>query len=302
MTAFVHEVWWVARYEVGEGLRTRLFQLALLGYLGGIGVANWILVKILSQMEAGLATTMGLPPTERPGAMMNTLLADGRLNELIAPIVGGTDAATTLLTTPVAALWGGAAAMALLPVLLVFGASGSVAGEVQSRSIRYLACRTGRLQIGLGKLAGQLLLTLLAAALGVVLSVALTLTLMVGNDPVTLFTTLSIRTGWALAYAVPFAALALAASQVVANPNGARFLAAAVLFGMPILANQLDRLAGVDLVGRLCDMAGLFLATSNWVDLWSPDPATAGTAALRGLVLGILYFSVGFWRFNGRDL
>ena len=33
---------WVAVYELGEAVRTRLFQLVILAYLGGIGFSVWL--------------------------------------------------------------------------------------------------------------------------------------------------------------------------------------------------------------------------------------------------------------------
>ncbi|MES2639813.1 MAG: hypothetical protein V4850_10030 [Myxococcota bacterium] len=302
MSRFLADVWWVAVYELGEAVRTRLFQLVLLGYAGGIAAATWILVQILKSLEQTAAATLGVPATERPGAMMGTLLNNGELVRLVAGIVGSETNATKLLEEPLLGLWTGMASMALLPVVLLFSASGSIAAEVKSRSVRYLLCRTGRLQIGLGKLFGQLLIAAVAAVIGGVVAWGMGMTLMSGNAPIELALSILDRTARAAVWALPFAGLGLAASQWIPSPNGARVVAAGILLAMPIAAYWLAESAGITVIGRLADLAGMFIATSAWVDFWSLDLATFGGAVARSVVLAVLYYSLGHVVFARRDL
>ena len=51
MKRFWSDVWWVAVYELGEAVRTRLFQLVLLAYAGGIAASGTVLVLILKAAE-----------------------------------------------------------------------------------------------------------------------------------------------------------------------------------------------------------------------------------------------------------
>lgn len=292
----------VAAYELGEAARTRLFQLAILAYLSGVGFANWVFIRILREAEATVATQMGVPATERPGAMLGQLTQNGDLLELLGPLVGTRTAATALLSEPVLALWSGGTAMILLPLVLIFTASGSVAGEVRSRSIRYLLCRTGRLQIGLGKLAGQLLLGLVAAGLGVGLSWTMGMTLMVSQPPVEMATAMARHTALSCAYALPYAGMGLAISGLVPNPNGARAAAAVVFLALHIGAAWLDDYVGIDTIGRLADLARLFFAPTTWRAFWSVDPVVLGSALVHVAVLAIVYYAVGHLRFGTRDL
>lgn len=302
MSRFVADVWWVAVYELGEAVRTRLFQLVLLGYAGGIGAATWILVQILKSFEQTAAKTLGMPSTERPGAMMDTLLENGEVVRLVAGIVGSDVDATRLLEEPLLGLWTGMASMALLPVVLLFSASGSIAAEVKSRSVRYLSCRTGRLQIGLGKLFGQLLIAAVAAVIGGVVAWTMGMLLMTGNPPVALALSILDRTARAAVWALPFAGLGLAASQWIPSPNGARVVAAGVLLAMPIAAHWLQESVDVSLLGRLADLAGMFIATTAWTDFWSLDPGTFAGAVVRSIVLAVIYYSLGHVVFARRDL
>ena len=302
MKRFAADVWWVAVYELGEAVRTRLFQLVLLAYCGGIAGSTWVLVRILRRLEASVAEPLGVPATDRPGALMGALQADGKLADLVGGLVDSDTDITALLDEPLVAVWTGATSMGLLPLVLVFSASASIAAEVKSRSVRYLLCRTGRLQIGLGKLAGQLLVAVVAALLGAAVAWVLGMTLMVGNPPVEMAVALVGRTLRAVAWALPFAGLGLAASQWVANPNGARVLAAGLLFGMPIADGLLFTASGTDFLGRLADLGGMFLATSLWADFWTPDLGLLGATVVKALVLAVIYFASGYAVFTRRDL
>lgn len=302
MSRFGLDVLLVAAYELGEAVRTRLLQLVLLGYCGGIGMANLLFFAMLSEAERTLAESMGVPATERPGAMMAELLKNGRIEEMMGAMVGRGSDIAELLDRPVLALWTGAASMVLLPIVLLFSASGSVAGEVRSRSVRYLLCRTGRLQIGLGKLVGQLLLALVAALLGAAVSWVMGMTLMVGNPPVALAVELLVRTGRAALFALPYAGLGLAASQIVASPNGARFLAGGATLGVLWLGDWLGDHAGPDTLGRLADLGTLLLGGGLWSDLWATDPVSLPTAAARCAGIALAWTALGQAVFARKDL
>lgn len=302
MTRFWVDTWWVAVYELGEAVRTRLFQLVIVGWLGALGLANWILVEFLKEAEGSFASTLGVPRTEKPGAMIGELIKRGELVDFLAPLVGGRHSAETLLHEPIMGLWAAAATMAFLPVMLAFTASGSIAAEVKNRSIRYLACRTGRLQIGLGKLGGQLFLAGVAAALGIVLTVAMAETMMVQVPITELVLVLVDRTLRALAFAMPFAGLAMAVSMLVSNPNGARVLTAAAILAMRIVTRLLQDHVDDSIPGRLADIGTLFCANTTWADYWSSDPTILSAAVGRSFILAVVYFAAGHARFGTRDL
>jgi ABC-type transport system involved in multi-copper enzyme maturation permease subunit len=292
----------VGRYEVAEATRTRLFQLVIAGYLLGIGFADWALVQVLKEMEGALATQMGLPATERPGAMINTLRENGNLLELLRPLTGSEAAARALLDTPPLALWAGAAAMFLLPAVVVAATAGSVAAEVRSRSIRYLLVRTGRLSIGLGKLVGQLFVIALATLAGAVLSWAMGMVLTVGNAPLELATALLFRSACGILYALPYVGIGMGASMVVASPNGARLLAGLALVLSPSANWWLTKHSGTDFAGRLADLGTLLWPNHLWGAYWSGDPAEVAGAVLHGCILGTLWFALGFAVFQRRNL
>lgn len=301
MTRALLDVLYVAAYELGEAMRTRLLQLVLLGYCGGVAMSNMLFFAALSQAEASLAETMGVPPTERPGALVGELVKNGQLLDLIGPVVGG-GGGSELLQRPVLALWAGAVSMVLLPLVLLFSASGSIAAEVRTRSVRYLLCRTGRLQVGLGKLVGQLLLAAVAGALGALVTWGMGMTLMVGNPPGALALELLNRTARAAIFALPLAGMGLAASQWVSSPNGARFLGGLVALGTLWAGDWLGEHAGPDTLGRLADLGTLLLGEGLWTDLWATDLGSLQAAAARCVALAVAWYALGYAVFARRDL
>lgn len=302
MRRFAADTWHVAAYELGEATRTRLLQLILLAYLGAIGFGDYIFIRILREAEASVAAQMMVPATERPGAMLGQVLANGEMLNILGPLVGTKEAAKALFSEPLLALWAGGLAMIFLPLLMLFSASASVASEVRSRSIRYLLCRTGRLEIGLGKLVGQVLLACVAAGLGIALSMGMGTTMMVQQPPFAMLLALTRHTALACAYALPFAGLGLAISGLVPSPNGARAVAAVAYMAMQIGAALLDDYAGPSTLGRVADIARLFFASTAWQDLWSLDASVLAGAVGRCVILAVAYYAVGHIRFGTRDL
>lgn len=177
----------VATYEVQQALRKRLLLVLLLAYAAATGAGHWGYVQGLKELEGQAAMAMGVSRTERPGALIAELLTSSKLRRFLGDLVGDSGRLDALLDVPVLALWSGAVAMVLLPVFWRAGTSTTLSTELEIRSIRFLALRTERLTIVLGKLAGQVVMGVLAGLTGVVVTEIVGLTLMVQVPPLGLF-------------------------------------------------------------------------------------------------------------------
>jgi hypothetical protein len=271
----------------------------LLAYAGGVGFAGWLFVRVLREAERGVAEAMGVPPTDRPGALTGALLERGDIDAILGPLTGGR-VGIELLHEPLIALWAGAAAQALLPVVVLFTAAGSVGAQVSNRAIRYLACRTGRAQIGLGKLVGQLLVAGTAAVIGAAVVWVLAMVLMVEQPPVATAWALADRASRALAYTLPWCGIGMAVSMWVPSANAARAVAAVLFLAMNIGAGLLDELVDDSFAGRLADLGLLLLPPDTWSLFWTVGDAPAGVA--RCVVLGLAFYALGHARFARVDL
>lgn len=292
----------VAGYELAQARRTRLLQVLVLGYVAATGAAHWGFVQGLKEAERTVALAMGVPPTERPGAMIASVLASEDLSRFLTNVIGSESLLERLATAPVLAIWSGAVAMVLLPVFMLLGTSVSVAAEVENKSIRFLALRTERLPIVLGKGLGQLAMASIAALAGVAVTEVLGLTLMVQQPAVSLGVSALEHAGRALVYALPFAGLGLAVSQWVGRANPARALGVVALIGVVIANPWLEYHSSTHAIGRLADLLRTVLPGQGWTDMWQTDPVTFAVGAAKLIVVTLAWIAFGYLRFDRRDL
>jgi hypothetical protein len=88
----------------------------------------------------------------------------------------------------------------------------------------------------------------------------------------------------------------------VASPNGARFLAFGMFVGTPIATGLLKHWSGPDFLGRVADLAGLFLPLYGWFDFWSTAPGAFLVATAHAAGLAVIYAAAGQVVFARRDL
>lgn len=292
----------VAGYELAQAGRTRLLQVALLLYAAATGAAHWGFIQGLREAERSVAGAMGVPATEKPGALINKVLESEDLRQFLGSIVGSPQLLDRLIHEPVLGLWSGAVAMVLLPLLLVLGTSVSVATEVETHSIRFLALRTERLPIVFGKLVGQVLMAAVAALVGVAVTEVIGLTLMVQVPAAGLAISALHRAACALLYALPFAGLGLCVSQWVGRTNPARALAVVALLAVVIGSAWLQYVEAPTVAGQIAAVARGFLPGQGWMDVWQADPLPFAMGAARLVVLTIIWVALGYLRFDRRDL
>lgn len=292
----------IAWAEVVFSLRTRLLLLLSLVYVGAVGFANALLMLILHELETQLADTLGVPATRRPGAMMQQLLAGDQLTQMLSVFSEDTDYVQALLKIPILAIWAGGVATALLPPLVLLNAAGSVSTEVRSGSIRYLLCRADRSAIAIGKLLGQIGMGVFVALLGVLVTVLMGMTMMVGTDFGALVIGLLNLTGRAICYTLPYAGLGMGASLLLTSPNGARALAIGGFVGMPMLLALRGAWEDVTWLEMPLDMLSIFLAPTCWGPLWSLDWAEFAGGVGFAVALTMIYMAAGYARFTRKDL
>lgn len=298
--ASLRDTWLVARFEVLRAVRTwRALALVVLYVVATAGGA-WIFVHVLHTLESALADTLHVPPTAKPGALIDQLLKGKELPRMIGDMIGDQALVAQVLRYPVLAIFHLWESLVLIPFFAASAAAESIAIDLGSRTLRYEAVRTGRLELAMGRFAGQAGLTALASAVGVLGTFTVGMLAMVGNDPVVLLGALLWLTvrGWA--FALPFVGLGIAMSQWTASPNWARVLAIGGTAGSWIawgLCRWLERHhAGVvaDVLRQVLPqgwMLGLWHATPGWL-------LSAGVCA----GLGVVLVALGYLRFSRRDL
>jgi ABC-type transport system involved in multi-copper enzyme maturation permease subunit len=297
----MRDVWLVARFEVLRAIRTWRAVALLVLYAVASGGAAWLFTRLVWLLENTVARQLGVAETEIPGAMLDKLVASDTWREVVGAMVGAPHLVDRIVQIPPLAmfeLWFG---FLLVPFFAASASAECLAIDVQSRAIRYEALRTGRLELVLGRFAGQLALTFAATLLSVGVAWGVGLGFMIVERPVELL-------GWLVAFAprawvfsIPFVAIGVAASQVTASPAWARVLAIGGTAGSWILFG-LARWAEAEEWLPLASDLVLQVLPQGWLrGLWEPGAgwlaSGAACLALAGAVL-----AAGYVRFARRDL
>lgn len=294
------DIWLVARFELLRNLRTwRALALCLM-YLIATGGATYLFTRFIHELETALASTLGVPATETPGAMLDQLLKEESLQTAITRMVGDASTAQALLDLPILALFHLWIGMGLIPFLAAATSSESIVLDTANRAIRFETLRTGRVELVVGRYLGQLLLLMGASLLSILATFGVGMIYMVGNDPARLIAWLVIFTPRLWLVSLPYLGMGLAASQMTSSANMARVAAMSAVILSWILYGQANRWLE-DGGGVIWDVV-LQITPQVWMKgLWQPgvDWLSHGTVLV---LMGLAYMAVGLPVFLKRDL
>jgi ABC-type transport system involved in multi-copper enzyme maturation permease subunit len=291
----------VAWFEIHRAIRTWRALALIALYSVASGGAAWLFVRVVGMMENSLARQLSVAPTRTPGAMLSELVRSPMWRDVLEAMTGSPHLVEALVQVPPLALFDLWFGFLIVPFFAASASAECIAIDTASRAIRYEAQRTGRLELVLGRFAGQLVLTALAslASLGVVYATGLLL--MVGNEPLSLLGWLAWYAPRTLTYGVPFVAVGVAASQLTSSPAWARVMAVSAVAASWValgLARYAEIRPGW---GVLADVA-LQLLPQGWLrGLWEPGLGWLGSA-VACCAIGAATLCAGYLRFSQRDL
>ena len=290
----------VARFELLRAVRTWQALAVVVLYLVATAGSMRIFVAMIGAFETALAEQLGVPATDYPGAMLDRLIESAEFREVLAAMVGADRLVEHVLQYPILAvfhLWLG---ILLVPFLATFNSAESVSVDLRTRAVRFEVLRTGRLELVVGRFAGQALLAAVASLAAVGATWVVGMTFMVGNDPVDLAvatTWLSIR---AWAFGLPFIGIGVGASQLTASPAWARVIAVCAS-GATWVGYGIARWGEGGRLAVVADVA-LQVLPQGWIlPLWEPGFGWVGACAVF-LALGLACTGLGYLRFARRDL
>jgi hypothetical protein len=291
----------IARFEWLRAIRT--WQAVSLMTLYGVACsgATWLFTRVIGEMEDKVAEAMGVATTDTPGTLLNELATHEEFRRMIGFMIGDDTLVDAVIGWPALAiffLWLG---FGLLPFLASVASAETISQDLRTHTIRYEALRTGRLELVLGRFAGQALLCALATVVGAIATFTVAMTQMVGNDPVALANGLAALGVRAWAFSLPFVGVGIGCSQLTATPAWARVLAIATTFGSWLALGLAYWLEEDDTWWWVA--AILFQALpQGWMrGFWAPGLDWLA-AAVPCAAFGLAAMSVGYLRFAGRDL
>jgi hypothetical protein len=199
----------------------------------------------------------------------------------------------------VLAIWQLGFGMGMLPLAAAAASSECIAIDVGSRTIRYEALRTGRVEIIAGRFLGQIALMALAISVSLVGAWGFGLAMMNGHTA----SELALGMAWVfprlVVWAVPFIGLGVFASQLTASAAWARAIAI-LLLGATYAAS--GAVGAVDAPWDVLADAVAPLLPQTWaLGLFRPSVAWLPDA-LACLAIGAGFAGSGAPRFLRRDL
>lgn len=297
----------VARFELGEALRSRLLVVMILLFVGGGVLGAWGYTRLISTLEEKTAQMMGAPEAKRPGGTIKRLRDSRNYRDVLMVFLRDEAKADYYAALPPIVVFFGWASFMFTPWLILFTSAETIASEVASRSIRFSVMRTGRLELALGKMAGQALIIAGVTALSAVAFYLVAWGRLDGFEHRE--TALGLLSYWprVMLYSLPFLAWALLASMVSSSVNVARIvsLGGGVVLGM--LSGLADGAKGFGWregpVGDAVWLAVRFIVPFGHYEGLSYPPGGGLPADLAlCLTLTVLYFGVGFLVLRKRDL
>ena len=293
----------VARFDLGESLRSRRALVLLLLYLAGSMAGAGGFVTLLQEIESAVAAQLSVAQTQNPGAMTSTLLASDQFLDVLAGLLGDRALAAELVAVPPMALFYSWMATFFAPVLVVMTSSDTVTGELSSGSARFALFRTDRLSWAMGKLGGQTLTLGVGLLLGAIGVHAVGWIWLGRFEPGATAWWLLRLTGRAWIYGFAYVGIVLGVSQLTRSVNWARGLSLLALIGAGVASSALgsERLQRKFDLPVLMETVRQLFPGAHKIELWRPELVDRLPPMLMLCAIGVTAFFVGHLVFARRD-
>jgi ABC-type transport system involved in multi-copper enzyme maturation permease subunit len=295
------DAWVVARFDLGESLRSRKVLVFLVLYAAGAVAAAVIFTEVLQKVEEELAEQLLVARTDAPGSLTDALMESPELRRVLVRLVRDEALVDALLAIPPLALLYHWVALSFAPAFVMLTASDAISGEVASGSVRFALFRTDRAAWVGGKLLGQAALLAVGLALGALGAWITGWVQLASFEP--LETALWLARYAATAYVFAFAhlGLALGVSQLTRSVPWSRALGLLALVGVFAANGWLGRDAVQAAAPVLAGTARQLFPAAHRLDLWRPALADVAPAAVFLLAFGVACVAAGHLRFSRRD-
>jgi ABC-type transport system involved in multi-copper enzyme maturation permease subunit len=297
----------VARFDLLDSLRSRRAVVLMLLHVLGSVASALMFVEVLSQIETSLAASLAVPVTDSPGAMSSSLMESDQFRDVVGGLVGDEELASELVRVPALALFYGAVALFVVPLLVALGSADAIASERATGAARFSFFRTDRTSWAVGKLVGQAVLLavgLAAGALGVWCVGALQLSGFDATGTALWLVRLGAR---AWTFGLCWLGITLGISQLTRSVHWSRGLTLVALVVLGAGARILDSRWLLRELGQSSPLAvaastvhGLLPAAQR-LELWRPDLADRLPAVAILLAVGAAGFSLGHRRLLRSD-
>jgi ABC-type transport system involved in multi-copper enzyme maturation permease subunit len=285
----------VAQFDLFESLRSRKAIALILIYVVISLAGSALFIQGLNRLRARIEDRLGAD-------VATEVLESEQTVDAIAELVDDDkDFARSIVTTPPLALFNGWLALTFIPLVVMLTSTDAVSNELVTGSARYALFRVDRLSWALGKLAGQALLMIVGIAVGTLASYLLGAAMLDGFKAADTAWWMARLAGRAAIYGFAYLGVALCASMLVKSNGGARGIGIGMLFLLWMFGSILGAEVVVKIAPTFINAVHGLFPNAYWTDLWRPAIRDRLFAMAALLVIGAVYFGLGYLRLSRRD-
>lgn len=291
----------VARFDLGESLRSRKVLVFMALYVAGAIGATVLFTEVLQDVEEQLAEQLLVARTTQPGSLTQAVMESPELHAVLSRLVRDERLATTLLSLPPIALVYHWIALTFAPIFVALTSSDAISAEVATGSVRYALVRTDRGAWASGKLLGQAALLAVGLALGAAGAWVTGWAQLASFEPGASALWLARYALTAFVFAFAHLGLVMGASQLTRSVPWSRALGLLALVATFGVHGWLSRDAVREEAPVLVESARQLFPAAHRLDLWRPEWADVAPGALVLVAMGVAFFALGHQRFARRD-
>ena len=285
----------VAEFDLLESLRSRkAIVLLSLYFVGALG-ASGIFIRIITVIREGLEERVG------QAVDMKEMMESPGMRQVVGALAGDADVAEAIVSIPPMALFYGWLAMNFVPLLVLFTSADAIAGDLSSGAVRFSLFRTDRVSWAVGKLIGQTSLMAVGVLVG---ALACWLTGVIWLDGMPLGETalwLLRISGRSIVYSFAYLGMVMCASQLARTGARAGGLALLIMFFCSLAGSVVQAGFIMEQSPDMFTAISKLFPNGHHLWLWHPGVFESLSAMLGLIVIGLAWFSLGFWRFATRD-
>ena len=316
------DIYLTGAYDLREMMRSRRALVIVVLYLTVAAFFSYNFVRILNLTQnftkappryqrdvpgpsPQTAARVNTEPTVQraaPGLTQGAFFArNSPFREMLGSLVTEPATIDFLTAKPLISLYFMLVSLISVPFLIMITASEPIAQEQQTRGVRFVMLRTGRVEYVVGKALGQSLLIALVLILSAGVCMVTAAWKLVDFE---FWPTLWAMAGFwprVVAYCLPFVGLATMCSMLSSSTMSSRAFSLIGMFAMWVEHGLADYLSDTSLAGFLnaVDHLNPYFYQMR---LWEPAYATVGPAMAILAGLGVLYVAAGLIFYVRRDL
>ncbi len=291
----------VARFDLGESLRSRKVLVFMALYVEGAVGATVLFTEVLQDVEEQLAEQLLVARTTQPGSLTQAVMESPELLAVLSRLVRDDELARTLLSLPPIALVYHWIALTFAPVFVALTSSDAIASELATGSVRYALVRTDRSAWATGKLLGQAALLAVGLALGALGAWITGWAQLASFEPGATALWLARYATTAFVFAFAHLGLVMGVSQLTRSVPWSRALGLLALVAACGVHGWLSRDSVIEEAPVLTASLRQLFPAAHRLDLWRPEWMDVAPGLVALAAMGVAFFALGHQRLARRD-